>query len=214
MQNLVIFDWDGVIADSCPHFMTVYRKTTEDFGRIFPISSLEEFRDWYDSSWENNFINLGFSPEEVPVLIEYEASLVNYLDIPLFPGIENTLRDLAGRYVLAIASTTHSYHIKKKLADQGLESLFALIEGGEGGTSDKKGIVSKVIESLAIARESTVMIGDTVMDITSSRAAGIRNIAVSYGWNTHNKLIAAAPDFMIPSHKEIPLLLNRIFSAD
>jgi phosphoglycolate phosphatase len=212
MQKLVIFDWDGVIADSCPQFLELYRRTTEHFGRSFPIRTVEDFRDWYNSAWENNFTHLGFSPEEVPRLITHLSSLVDYDLIPLFAGIRETLSSLAGLYRIAIASTTHSCHIREKLAREDLESLFACIEGGEGGTSEKRAIIARVIASMGIGKESIIMVGDTEMDIRSSRAEGIRNIAVTYGWNSAEKLAASAPDHMIESHRELEPLLSGIFS--
>ncbi|MDQ7821819.1 MAG: HAD family hydrolase [Candidatus Eremiobacteraeota bacterium] len=211
MAGLVIFDFDGVIVDSCPFYFRNYRLMTEHFGRTFPCGTLQEFREWYDSAWENNFLNLGFPEEDIPALLEYQASLTDYNTIPLFPDIKEVIADMAGRYTLAIASTTKSSDIRKKLSLEGLENLFALISGGDEGTSEKKSKIGLVLTTLGRESHEAVMIGDTVMDITSSRALGIKNIAVLYGWNTLEKLLKAAPDHSVRSPWELVPLIGSIF---
>lgn len=212
MQPLIIFDWDGVIADSCARFYDHYRITTQHFGKIFPIQSLQHFREWYDSAWENNFINLGFDREELSQAIKFESSIIDYDKIPLFKGVEETLITLSRTSMLAIASTTHASRIRKKLEREGLIGLFAFISGGEEGGSEKTTKIARVLDHLQYTAPSAMMVGDTVMDIVSSRALGIRNTAVTYGWNTKERLVAAEPDFMIDHHSSLPSLISKVFS--
>ncbi len=211
MQPLIIFDWDGVIADSCPCFHNYYRITSQHFGKEFPIHTLEQFREWYDSAWENNFINLGFSREELPQAIQFEASITDYDAIPLFEGVEEILITLARTNLLAIASTTHASRIREKLERERLIGLFAFISGGEEGGSEKKTKIARVLDRLHYSAASSMMVGDTVMDIVSSRALGIRNTAVTYGWNTRERLVAAEPDYMVDHHSALPSLMSTVF---
>lgn len=211
MQPLVIFDWDGVITDSCASFCDHYRITAKHFGKVFPIKSVQHFREWYDSAWENNFINLGFTREELPQAVQFESSIIDYDKITLFKGVEETLISLSRSNVLAIASTTYASRIRKKLEREGLIELFAFISGGEEGGSEKTTKIARVLDNLHYNAASAVMVGDTVMDIVSSRTLGITNIAVTYGWNTRERLARAEPDFMVDHHSSIPSLITNIF---
>ncbi len=132
MDKLVIFDFDGVIADSAAQYFNVYKATAEHYGKVFPLACAEEFRDWYDSKWEQNFINMGFTEEELPVILNYENALVNYSDVNLFEGIRETLEEMSQKYVLAIASTSEKFRIEEKLKQNGLESRFRFIYRGNG----------------------------------------------------------------------------------
>lgn len=213
MKKLIVFDWDGVIANSCSSFFHFYRSTAEHFGKAFPLKTLEDFREWYDPAWENNFVRLGFTPQEVPMAKEYQLALVNYDHIPLFPEMRAILHTLFMRFTLAIASTTHSPHIRKKLKSEGMDSLFSFISGGEGGTSDKKGIIAKTLKALNVPPECAVMVGDTIMDITSSKVIGLRSIGVTYGWISPRRMVDAMPDYIVHSPEGILPALQRIFSS-
>lgn len=212
MRNLVIFDWDGVIADSCPSFLVYYRETANHFKKEFPVKTLDEFKDWYDSAWEQNFIKLGFTEAELPLALNHEASQVNYDNIPLFPGIKEAINIIAKKYTLSIASTTDSKLIRKKMEKENILNLFELISGGEGGTSDKKAVIQKVLDKTGILPEKAVMVGDTIMDIKSSKALNIKNIIVGYGWNSVNRLKEASPDYLVSSPGEIIATIDKILT--
>ncbi len=211
MKNLVIFDWDGVITDSCASFLEYYRITVEHFGKSFPIKSVDEYRGWYDSAWENNFLKLGFTSEEVPACVKHLTRLVDYSAIPLFPGIKEIIVALAQTSTLAIASTTHSRHIRSRLESEGFDGAFSFISGGEGGTSEKQSRILRVIEELSFPVARAVMVGDTAMDVRSAQALGIKAIAVYYGWNTKELLERENPDFLLSHWQDLPSCIGRLF---
>lgn len=214
MKKLVIFDWDGVIADSCASYFNFYREIARFFGKPFPPESVDEFRAWYDSAWENNFLRLGFSRDELKKAKEMQQSMVRYESIPLFPSMKRIITELSSTYLLAIASTTHSRTILKKLESEGLDSCFSFISGGEGGTSDKREIISRVLRELDMRREDSVVVGDTVMDIVSAKATGIRVIGVTYGWHPERVLAQKSPDYLAQAPGELPRLLKLILQVE
>lgn len=213
MKRLIIFDWDGVIADSCASYFDFYRVTSEHFGRTLRPRTVDEFRQWYDSTWENNFTNIGFTAEELNSAKAFQMKLVDYDEIPLFPAMPPVLRRLSEKFSLAIASTTHSSHIRLKLRAEQLDSLFCCVSGGEGGTSDKRGIIGKTLDTAEISPHCAVMVGDTPMDIASARAVGIRNIGVTFGWISPERMAEASPDYIARVPEEIPPILERIFPS-
>lgn len=213
MDKLVIFDFDGVIADSATQYFNVYKATTEHYGKVFPLASVEEFRDWYDSKWEQNFINLGFTEEELPVILNYEGELVNYANVNLFEGIRETLEEMSGKYALAVASTSEKFRIEEKLKQEGLESCFRFISGGGPEGSEKKNIVARALRGAGFEASDALMIGDTVMDILSAKANGLGAIGVTYGWNSAEKLLAAQCDLLAHRPHELTEKADRYFDG-
>ncbi|MBI2264312.1 MAG: HAD family hydrolase [Armatimonadetes bacterium] len=202
-RGVVIFDWDGVIVDSAPEYMGIYGWICEKYGKIFPIRTLEEFREWYDSAWENNFTKLGFAASDIPELLAFEEMNVDYERIGFFEGIREVLLGLAEGYDLGIASTSSEETIHRKLTQENLDGLFAIISGGEDGKSEKKEKISKVVYHFGRPPEQHLMIGDTVMDVVSAKSLGIKCIGVSYGWNTRRRLEEASPCLVLDSPAEI-----------
>ena len=103
-EYLLIFDWDGVIVNSASYYMEVYRKICIKYNKDFSVKTLDDFKEWYDSEWENNFYNLGFSKEELPEILKYENKIVNYGEIDFFKNIKEILLKLSETFSMAIAS--------------------------------------------------------------------------------------------------------------
>lgn len=210
-KYLIIFDWDGVIVDSGLYYFNLYRNICLEYNKYYPPKTLDDFRDWYDSQWENNVYNLGFSEDMLPVINDYIGRNVNYDEIHFFNDSKDLLLTLAKDYNLAIASTTPSSKIKDKLYIEKLDGLFSFISGGEDGKSEKKLKIKKVLDHFALSPENSVMVGDTVMDIVSADALHIKAIGIAVGLNSRKKLEAESPVAVVNSHKELLHELYRLF---
>jgi len=51
--------------------------------------------------------------------------------------------------------------------------------------------------------EETICVGDMTHDIDMSRKAGIKIVAVSYGYQSKEKLLEKNPDFLIEDLREL-----------
>jgi len=213
-KSLIIFDCDGVIVDSAPHYIEIYNKICIKYNKNFPIKTLEEFRSWYDSKWENNFYRLGFSEKDIPDILDYESKIVNYDDITLFDNMKEILLELNKNYYMGIASTTPKEKIRKKLEKENLCDIFSIISGGDDGISEKEMKIKKVMDYFNFSPDKCVMIGDTVMDIVSAEKLGIKCIALSCGWNSVEILEKASPYIIIESHRELLPAVKSIFALN
>jgi phosphoglycolate phosphatase len=54
-----------------------------------------------------------------------------------------------------------------------------------------------------IGRDRTYYIGDTAGDIREARAAGVRTVAVTWGWHSRERLAATQPDFLVDTPEEL-----------
>ncbi|MDX2315771.1 MAG: HAD-IA family hydrolase, partial [Gammaproteobacteria bacterium] len=60
----------------------------------------------------------------------------------------------------------------------------------------------------AVAPEQGLLIGDSANDVKAARAAGLRIVCVSYGYNHGNDIRACLPDAVIDSLAELPTLFE------
>jgi phosphoglycolate phosphatase len=51
--------------------------------------------------------------------------------------------------------------------------------------------------------EESIMLGDSISDVTASRAAGYNVICMSYGYNHGNNIYDSRPDLVIDSMEDL-----------
>lgn len=209
----VIFDWDGVIADSVEMFYRAYQQTCEHFGRTLPVACLEEFRAWYKPRWERNYLDMGFFESELPAVLDHARAYVDYGKVRLFPEVVRCLRSLEGEYTLGIASTTDAALIRERLGAEDLLHLFPTVVGGEDGGSDKIARYGEALRSLGAAATESVGVGDTALDVHCARHWGMRTVGVTYGWNAEHLVRAANPDRLVHHPGEVEAAVRALLTC-
>lgn len=213
MKKIVIFDFDGVIVESAPYFIERYRKLATTFNKKFDVKNMEEFRDWYDSKWENNYLTMGFTQEELENAIFKTRSNVDYYNIPHYQGIEKVFDILSKKYILTIASCTCYSELEKKLKEIDSFKYISYISPGDGHGSDKKEIIGDVIKHFNISPQNAIMVGDTEMDIKSALKNGIKGIGTAYGWQNYKKLEKAGAISIAFKPEDLIELVDRYFES-
>jgi phosphoglycolate phosphatase len=52
-------------------------------------------------------------------------------------------------------------------------------------------------------KEKTFYVGDTVGDIKEARLAGVKTVAVTWGWHNKERLEMASPDYVIETPDDL-----------
>jgi phosphoglycolate phosphatase len=116
----------------------------------------------------------------------------------LFPVLESLKKD----HLLAVISSNGSRTIRRMLERFGFDPYFQEVLGSDFLFSKKE----KIYHALAkygIPPERTFYIGDTTGDIVEARAAGVRTVAVTWGWHSRERLVAAHPDFLVETPEDL-----------
>ncbi|GMU56138.1 MAG: hypothetical protein AMXMBFR33_52840 [Candidatus Xenobia bacterium] len=206
-MKCILFDWDGVLADSLTHYFELYQAVSRHFQKPLPIHSPQEFREWYEPRWEENYYEMGFSAEELPAALEWAINWLDYSRVQLFAPVPAMLRRLAAEWPMAIVSTTPSPIIRQRLAKEGLEELFRLVTGGEDGSSEK---VEKIDLTLArLGLRHGVMVGDTRLDVEAAAHHGLKTVAATYGWQSPARVLAARPDLTAERPEELEAVVRQ-----
>ena len=130
-----------------------------------------------------------------------------------FSGAADLLAALAGhREVhLGIASGHTSHAIGPALERFGWHGYFRTVQTADRAPSKPHpGMLLQALSEAGVAAEDSIMIGDTTFDIEMARAAGVRAVAVSWGYHRPNQLEAAGASVVVNDMGE---LRDHIFEA-
>jgi len=190
--RLVIFDFDGTLADSAAWLRGIinevarrYRFRTlsdDDFERLRGKTTREILAHLDVSSWK-----LPFIARHLRGLVARDAHL-----IPLFPGVHELLARLdAGGVVTAVVSSNAERNVRTIL---GAESAARIRHYACGaGLFGKRGKFRQVLRASRVAPEEAIAIGDEVRDLEAALGERIAAGAVGWGYATTEILRAHRP---------------------
>ncbi len=219
--KLIIFDLDGTLVDSSIDITNAINYAIEPYG-IKPITVQETISLVGEgiSSLMEKIVSRSQKSEDRrqteninrDILVErfleyYSAHLID--NTPVYPGVRETLEKLKD-YKKAVISNKREALSIKILNDLGLLKYLDLVVGSDT-TSGKKPSpipIFYVLSKLNIKPEDTVIVGDSNFDIEAGKAAGIKTIAVTYGYRPLELLRDA--DFVIDKMEELINLLKTI----
>ncbi|SCX17889.1 phosphoglycolate phosphatase [Lachnospiraceae bacterium YSD2013] len=218
MYKYVLFDLDGTISDPKVGICTSVQQALKKFGIDVPdINTLtpfigpplrDSFRDFYH-----------IKPEDMEdVIAAYRArfSTVGLFENDLYDGIPELLKSLKENdRKLALASSKPRVFVEKILDHFGISQYFDVIMGSEldGTRENKSEIIAECLRLFELDPSGdlseTVMVGDRKYDIEAANAAGLPNIAVSYGYGSEEELSKAGAMVIAGTVKELEnILLN------
>lgn len=187
--RLVIFDFDGTLADSQPWFESVFNDVGERYGLRRIELSEREFLRRLDA--RQFLAHLGVPRWKLPFIARHMRALkTEHLgEISLFSGVDELLRELSDAGLeLAIVSSDTEANVRKVLgpANAARMSDYACNASLLGkGTKFRR-----VLRRAGIRPDEALAIGDEIRDAQAARAAGIDFAAVGWGY--------AAPDALAP----------------
>jgi phosphoglycolate phosphatase len=131
---------------------------------------------------------------------------------PLMPGARAMLDRLeTAGVLLAIATGKGRRGLISVLEAHGLANRFVSLQSADDapGKPDPTMLRQAIGEAGAEVAD-TVMIGDTVFDLQMAHNAGVKSIAVSWGYHQVEHLKAAGPHAMIDHFDELDTVFNNL----
>ena len=183
--RLVIFDWDGTLADSTTIIAQSLQRACADVGIAVPADRAALHVIGLGLSDALQQVAPDLPPERYPDLaLRYRTHyLARDPDIPLFAGAIELLRDLrAAGYLLAVATGKTRKGLDRALAQQNAVELFHHTRcADEGQPKPHPDMLHRIMEHAGVTADETLMIGDTSHDVMLAQNAGVAAVAVSYG---------------------------------
>lgn len=209
MFEHVFFDLDGTIVDSKEGVTTSVSYSLEKL-KAEPLDN-ETLEKFIGPPLVDSYMNYcGFNREEALDAInkyrEYYSDIGIY-KFKLYDGIKEMLLSLkANRKKIYIATSKPEIFANKILKKADLLDLF---DGIFGATLDssrvkKQDVLNYAISTLNLENlSSAILVGDTVFDVLGAKAVNLNSMAVTYGYEDRESLVASKPDFLVNSVAEI-----------
>ncbi|HYD78973.1 MAG TPA: HAD hydrolase-like protein [Paucimonas sp.] len=200
--QLIIFDFDGTLADSFPFFLDTVDLLADTHGfRRIDRSQLDTLRG-FDAM--QIIRHVGLPLWKLPRLGAHYKSLMAERAgaIPLFDGVPGMLRRLAQAGMTLGIVTSNSYD--NVAAVLGADNM-ALISHWECGASlfGKAGKLRRLVARSGCARQAVLCVGDELRDIDAARKAGLACGAVAWGYAHAHALQARQPTMLFASIDEL-----------
>ena len=195
MIRAVIFDFDGVIADSEPRHFAAFRDVLQQQEVALSEQDYYSLYLGYDDAGVFRQVSRdrgrAWSGERVTELVDRKAARLEEIErgaSALFPGAESAIRRLAATLPLGIASGARRAEIHHVLERSGLTRCFGAIVGAEDVTASKPAPdpYLRAISLLAaavgqpLAPIECAAVEDSRWGLESARAAGLHTIAVTH----------------------------------
>jgi len=203
----IIFDFDGVLADTEELMLRFSAIACFELG--YPCQpSRAHLEATEPMSFANLGRQLGLPEAAIPAYVQRSLELFHDNPDPLkvFPGMEGVLVQAAMQARIGIVSGNTTITIQKFLGDHHLTHTVETILGVDApGTKVEK--INQMIEGSGW-RDDAAFIGDTASDVRAARESSVASIAVTWGHHSRQKLIEAAPDYLVDTPEELVAVLN------
>lgn len=194
MIRLVIFDFDGTIADS---FEVSLQIATELLGR--PRPSTDEIETLRSLPTKAVMKRLGIRSWQLPKLLSKGRKLMAQKtpEVALFAGLESAFKQFkASEVQMCIMSSNDKQVIEVFLRQHGCQDYFTNIIGGVNLFKKAKQL-QRIQSIFGVKLDEMIYVGDETRDIDAAKKVGIRSAAVTWGYNSEAALSERNPDIII-----------------
>jgi phosphoglycolate phosphatase len=209
--RVVLFDFDGTIADTYQAIANITNQLSSEFG-YKPLDE-EELLLLKNLSSRDIVKRTEISIFKIPFLVKRVrkelSKEIAYLK-PIFT-IDKTLLELKDRgYTLGIVTSNVKENVELFLAKNNLDNLFSYIYSSTS-IFGKHRIISQVIRQYKLNHSEVIYIGDETRDIRAARKSQIGIIAVSWGFNSDAILAEYEPDFLVHHPEKLTQAITKYY---
>lgn len=207
LPRLVMFDLDGTLLDSVPDLSAAIDHMLVAMGR--EAVGVERVRDWVGNGAEMLVRRalsgrLQAGAEDEPVLQQamtlFMAAYAEQHSLTrVYPGVMECLAGLRQLGLpLAVVTNKPMRFVGPLLEAQGLGE-FDWIVGGDSLPTRKPDPAGLqwVIQQAGVSAQQALFVGDSRNDVLAARAAGVRCVALGYGYNHGRPIALEHPDLLL-----------------
>ncbi|WP_408890890.1 HAD hydrolase-like protein [Myxococcus faecalis] len=199
--RLVIFDFDGTLADSLPWFRSILNDVADRFG--FKRLSPEELEALRGLSGHDILAKAKVPLWRLPSIVNHmrKEKLAAASSTPLFPGVPELLADLkAAGVTVAIISSDSEASVRAVLGE--CTRAVAHFDCG-AALFGKAAKFRRMVKRVKVSPGEVLSVGDEIRDLDAAREAGIPAAAVAWGYTLPEALARHSPDRLFRTLDEL-----------
>ncbi|OCX96951.1 MAG: phosphoglycolate phosphatase [Pseudomonas sp. K35] len=214
LPRLVMFDLDGTLMDSVPDLAAAVDKMLMLLGR--EPAGIERVRDWVGNGSRvlvRRALAGGLNHDGVADELADEA-LALFMQAysggheltAVYPGVRECLDWLREREVkLAIITNKPAQFIEPLLEEKGLAGYFQWLVGGDTLPQQKPDPAALfwVMDKAGVAPGESLFVGDSRNDVWAAKAATVRCVALTYGYNHGEPIADEQPALVLDDLREL-----------
>lgn len=201
--KVIVFDFDGTLADSRDVFVSIVNRLAPTFGyQTVGTAELEELTSLSSEEIIERAnicrLKIPFILRSVKQELNKEIQYVKPIDC-----IKDPLFQLKSEgYQLGIITSNLRENVEIFLKNNHLDELFSFIRSGITLFGKNK-VINRVLKKHNLQPYEVIYIGDETRDITAARKSRVSVIAVGWGFNSPAILAQYQPDFLIEHPQQL-----------
>ncbi|MGH8353093.1 MAG: phosphoglycolate phosphatase [Pseudomonas sp.] len=222
LPRLVMFDLDGTLVDSVPDLAAAIDSMLSALGKS--AAGVERVRDWVGNgarvlvrrALAGGLEHAAVAEDEAEraLALFMEAYADSHALTEVYPGVLETLKWLKKQGVeLALITNKPERFVAPLLDALKLGRYFRWIIGGDTLPQQKPdpAALLYVMQLAGVSAEQALFIGDSRNDVLAAKAAKVRCVALSYGYNHGRPIHEESPTLVVDDLRE---LLPGCFASD
>lgn len=212
--KLIMIDVDGTMVDSVPDLAYCVDQTMILMGR--DVWGEEKVRHWVGngvpklversiSGTLEGKVNRKDFEKAYDIFLELYAQNTSVRSC-LYDGVMEGLSYIKDQgYLLGCVTNKAEQFTLPILKDLGIIDNFKIVISGDTLEEKKPDPLPLIYAAnfFGVRPEESIMLGDSISDVTASRAAGYNVICMSYGYNHGNNIYDSRPDLVIDSMEDL-----------
>lgn len=206
--ELLIFDWDGTLADSIGRIVDAMREAAvlssmpvrDDLAikGIIGLGLPEAIRTLYPDISGNDLIDFRQHYADRYMAMDVEPS-------KLFDSVLDSLEHFRAQgYRMAVATGKNRRGLDRVLKANGWTHYFDITRAADETASKPDPLMlHEILEHCGVRPEKALMVGDSSFDLQMARNAGMDSVAVGYGAQALDSLLAYEPRLAIDHFSEL-----------
>jgi len=214
LPRLVMFDLDGTLVDSVPDLAAAVDKALLGMGRA--PAGLEQVRHWVGNgarvlvrrALAGGIEHEGVSEEDTEraLALFMDAYADSHALTEVYPGVVDTLKWLKKQDVeLALITNKPERFVAPLLDEMGLGKFFRWIVGGDTLPQQKPDPAALlfVMKAAGVAPGEALFVGDSRNDVLAAKAAGVRSVGLTYGYNHGRPIAEEQPSLVLDDLRQL-----------
>ncbi len=210
--STVLFDLDGTLIDSIRLIIDSYHHTLATHG-IAPRTDAEWLAGIGTPLWVQ-FAEWAHDPATMDAMVAtYRDYNLAHHDsrVTAYPGVVGMIQALRARKVrLGLVTSKNNSGARRGLRLIGIEETMEVVIGADDVQNPKPHPepIHVAMDRLGVTAERTIYVGDSLHDMHSGRAAGVRTGAVLWGPFGREHLTPSQPDHWLERPEDLLVMVE------